>query len=209
MYTMDEWVVWLKNQYTARCRWWKNREIRLFWEPDIENSTVAVVMDEIHKLCQTIGISFNLIPYGSHRSAMLQMQSVVRGGQIDYNKLFTMAHGEDWRNENIGGREHGDIFISSRHLLNDTVSFGVASHQNGCILLSLHGNTQYHHPLVRRLARHEATHLLGLMVHCDKFPVNGYGEHHRWCNMHYQLPSGETCPKCMAFMRHFWRHHRI
>ncbi|MEX0595430.1 MAG: hypothetical protein WD512_02940, partial [Candidatus Paceibacterota bacterium] len=187
-------------------KWWKNQEIRLYWEPDIQASTVAIVMKEIYTLCQTIGINFDLITYGKHPSSILE--SVMHNGHIDYNLLFNLVQMEPSRDETIGGREHGDIFITSSKLLNDPVSLGRASYFHGCMVLCLYDRSQYYYNVLRRLALHQMTHLLGLPYHCDKFLVDGYSEY-ELCNMHYALPSGETCPKCMDFLRHFWQNHRI
>jgi hypothetical protein len=85
------------------------------------------------------------------------------------------------------------------------VSLGCAGYQDGCILFALRGQSQYNQPLLRRLVRHEATHLLGLGYHCNKFRPNGYHYDDK-CNMHYHLPSSETCPKCLDYLRAFWQH---
>jgi len=188
-----------------RATWWKNREIRIFWEPNIHSSTVEIVMNEIDLLCRAISVQFDLITLGSHNSAMSQLQAVTYGDQVDYNRLFDIVSTEEWRNENIGGREHGDIFITTRHLLDDLVSLGCAGYKDGCVLLALHGQSQYNQNLLRRLVRHEATHLLGLGYHCNEFSINGYHYNGR-CNMHYNLPSGKTCPKCLGYLRAFWTH---
>ena len=199
---LESWVMaGIRRQST----WWKHQEIRLFWEPDIHLATVRVVIDELNLLCQAIGLQFKLIPFGSHQSAMIQLKAVTHDNQIDYNRFFDIVVAEDWRNESIGGREHGDIFITTKHLLDDPVSLGCASYTDGCILFALHGQSQHNHTLLRRLVRHEATHLLGLGLHCNEFPVQGYHYNDR-CNMHYSLPSGETCPKCLDYLRAFWTH---
>jgi len=164
-------------------------------------------MNEVELLCRAIGIHFNLIPLGSHQSAMNQLKAVTYSNQVDYNRLFDLVSTEVWRDENIGGREHRDIFITTKYLLDDPVSLGCAGYKDGCILFALHGQSQYNHILLRRLVRHEATHLMGLGWHCDHpdFRVNGYHSSGR-CNMHYHLPSGETCPKCLDYLRAFWQH---
>lgn len=204
MHTLKEVVM---AGVSTRATWWKHREIRLFWEPGIHPSTIEVVMNEIELLCRAIGLQFNLIPLGSHRSAMRQLQAVTHGNQIDYNRFFDIVSTEVWRNESVGGREHGDIFITTKYLLNDQVSLGIAGYKAGGILFTLHGQSQYNHTLLRRLVRHEATHLLGLGWHCDHpdFRINGYS-YNASCNMHYHLPSGETCPKCLDYLRAFWQH---
>ena len=162
-------------------------------------------MEEMGLLCRAISVQFDLIPLGSHKSAMSQLQAVTYGNQVDYNCLFDIVSTEGWRNENIGGREHGDIFITTSYLLDDLVSLGCAGYKDGCVLLALHGQNQCNHSLLRKLVRHEVTHLLGLGLHCNNFPVRGYG-YSDWCNMHYHLPSRETCPKCLDFLRTFWQH---
>ena len=204
MHKLEGWVL---AGASRRATWWKHQEIRLFWESDIHPSTVEVVMNEVELLCRAIGIHFNLIPLGSHHSAMNQLKAVTHGNQVDYNRLFDILSTEVWRNESIGGREHGDIFITTKHLLDDPVSLGCASYTDGCILFALHEQSQYNPTLLRRLVRHEATHLLGLGWHCDHsdFRVNGYHYNGR-CNMHYHLPSRETCPKCLDYLRAFWTH---
>jgi hypothetical protein len=204
MHTMKEIVL---AGASRRATWWKHQEIRLFWEPDIHPSTIKVVMNEFELLCRAIGVKFKLIPFGSHQSAMRQLQAVTNGNQVDYNRFFDIVSTEVWRNESIGGREHGDIFITTKYLLNDTVSLGIAGYKAGGVLFALHGQSQYNSTLLRRLVRHEATHLMGLGWHCDHpdFRVNGY-HYSGKCNMHYHLPSGETCQKCLDYLRAFWQH---
>lgn len=204
MPTITNWVEELQQSYPTK--WWKNGEIRLFWEPDIEIYGVDLVIDEINKLCTTISVNFNIIPLDRHKSSILQ--SVVHDEQIDCKRLFNLVQLDPSRNENIGGYEHGNIFITSRKLLNDPVSLGRASYFHGCMVLCLYDRSQYYYNLLRRLARHQMTHLLGLPFHCDQFLVDGYNKY-ELCNMHYVLPSGETCPKCIDFLRQFWQKYKV
>ena len=185
--------------------WWWHREIRVFWEPGIDDATVRLVCEEIDALSRELGIgTFSFQTFGHHNSAMEQIRSALRGGELDEQQLFQLAVSEHWRDERVGGRQHGDIYITRQSFVNDHVSWGAASFPYGVLMLTLHGNRQHNHGFLRGLVRHEATHLFGMSCHCDDFQnVEGY-RYTRSCNMHYEIPSGTLCPKCTDFVRAWW-----
>jgi hypothetical protein len=185
--------------------WWLHREFRVFWEPGIADTTVLLVEKEIKDLCRELGIGmFSFQNFGSHDSAMEQIRSSLRGDELDEQQLFQLAVSEHWRDERVGGRQHGDIYITRQSFVNDRVSWGAASFPHGALMLTLHGNRQQNHGFLRGLVRHEATHLFGMSCHCDDFQnVESY-RYTRSCNMHYEIPSGTLCPKCSDFVRAWW-----
>lgn len=185
--------------------WWWNREIRVFWEPDIDETTVQLVCREIDDFSRELGIgSFDFQLFGSHESAMEQIHASMYRGELDEQRLMASAVSEHWRDESRGGRQHGDIFITRQSFKDDRVSWGCASFVYGTMALMLHGDRQRNHRFLRGLVRHEATHLLGMSFHCDDFQNVGDFHYDGSCNMHYSIPSDQLCPKCTAWIRNTW-----
>jgi hypothetical protein len=196
------------NGVAIRPLWFLNREIRVFWEPSVPSSTALLICRAIERRieeCGTFSEPFEIKMYGSDESAMSQLNSATVNGQVDHMRLFGTCLTEVHRDENRGGRQHADVFITTRSLLGDHVSWGVSQFAYGTMVFALHGNRCNHEQALFNLAMHETTHLLGMGTHCDLFQnVEGY-EYSSQCNMHYDcLNKPLLCSKCRDFVDLWW-----
>lgn len=185
--------------------WWINAEIRVFWERSIPRQAVDVIvgaMDE--RVFETVGTRFQFCLYGDHATSSGQVRDATERGQIDEKKLFATALSEEDRNQRLGGRQHADVYVTAKPLVDDWASWGAASFRHGTSIFALHGDRGSSRDFLRAVALHETNHLLGMYAHCDDYQNV---EDHRYepsCNMHYACPTGTLCPKCTEFLHHWW-----
>lgn len=189
-----------------QCRWWIHREIRVFWERDIPRQTVDVVVEACQERIAECGLpEFEFEIVGPHWSVDQQLVQCARGREIDHDRFDDLCLREEWRDEDRGGRQHGDIVITRYELLDDPASWGVTGIRNGTILFGLHGKRPSNHSFLRKVALHEMGHLLGAAFHCDETRhLSGY-RYDPQCSMHYSCTGDTLCMKCKEFVRTWWR----
>jgi len=185
--------------------WWTQGEIRVSWDSAIPQETINLIVDSVdERIRETAGIKFNFITLGDHPSAAEQVASATINGQINVEQLFTSALSESWRDQNRGGRQHADIYITTKPFFNDAVSWGASSFKYGTMVFALYGQRYQNRNFLHRVTLHETNHLLGMYCHCDDYlNVEGYN-YIPECNMHYSCFGFDLCPKCMDFIRHWW-----
>ena len=185
-------------------RWWSTRKIRLFWEPGIDFSTVLLVGEEIKATMESLGIGpFSFEFLAQKPSAIKQIQSSIRNSRdgivLDDNRLLELSVSED-----PGGIQHGNIYITTRPFLNGFGFRGAADFSCGTMILSLYGNRQHNHEVLKRDVRHETVHLLGMPCHCDLFKYVGNYTYDPKCNMHGNGSSYVLCQKCTHSIGMWW-----
>ncbi len=185
--------------------WWMEKKIRIFCEEGISSQTIRIVQQAINQRFSEVGHEpFDFEIWGVHQSAQEQIKASMVNGQLDENKLFRICASEPWRDKAKGGIQHGDIFITRRQFLNDTVSWGAADFKFGVMILALHGSRQTSTDFLRRVVLHEATHLVGYGYHCDQWKeVEGY-LYDSNCSMHYSCHGEHLCDKCNDFIGAWW-----
>lgn len=72
----------------------------------------------------------------------------------------------------------------------------------GVIMFTFDASKKYPSEFLRRRAKHEALHLIGLNVHHEDTKVIGYGESS--CIMQYNAPTRHLCEKCKDALTSFW-----
>lgn len=197
---------WVRGE-RASPLWWINHEIRVFRDPDIPPIVSQMVCDVIREFVRDLKLPpFEVIDFGAHESALEQVESCVRGDVLHEDDLFDMVVEELWRDPRFGGRQHGDVYITRHPFVDDPISWGHASFRHGVMALALYGDRAHRQnwQFLRRLVRHEATHLFGMWTHCDSFQnVDGF-RYTRNCLMHSSVPSDHLCPKCTYVVRSWW-----
>ena len=73
----------------------------------------------------------------------------------------------------------------------------------GVTLFSFDPAKKYFNNFLRRRAKHEAFHLLGLNFHHEDTRVKGY-KNGALCNMRYNAPTQHLCEKCKNALLSFW-----
>jgi hypothetical protein len=186
--------------------WWLNGEIRVFWEPGIPQQTVDLIVSAVDQRAREVpGLEFVFNKYGHHASAIEQIDAATTRGQLDPDRLLALAASEPWRDWRRGGRQHADIYITTRPFLDDSVSWAAACFKHGAMMFCLHGGRHQSHDFLRRVALHETNHLLGMYCHCDDYQnVAGLSYSPR-CNMHYSCSHADLCPKCRTHIECWWQ----
>lgn len=73
----------------------------------------------------------------------------------------------------------------------------------GIIMLTFNASRKYPRSFLRRRAKHEALHMLGLNTHHEATKVKGY-KHDASCVMEYNAPAINICAKCSDALQSFW-----
>jgi hypothetical protein len=185
--------------------WWVNGEIRVFSDPAVPQATVDLITAAVsERIRETTGFTFTFHHYGDHPSAREQVAQATSSRGLDPDRLFALSLSEGWRNEARGGRQHGDIYITTKPFLDDQISWGAACFRHGTMMFALHSGRSSSSGFLRRVALHETNHLLGMYCHCDDYQVVRGHQYTPSCNMHYSCPSDTLCPKCVDFIHHWW-----
>jgi len=198
-----QWVAKNSMQSGNGPLWWTKGEIRVSWEHGIPERTVELITKAVkQRLRELCGLQFAFKLFGQHESFVQQLRKCIAQGQVDHEKLFTLASVEKWRDEACGGQQHADIYITTKPFLGDRVSWGAADFNFGVMFFALHGQRHLRESFLHTIALHEAGHLAGIGTHCEYLPVKGQVP--CTCNMNSNLSSDELCSKCKEYFRVFW-----
>lgn len=186
--------------------WWLNGEVRVFWELGVPRQTVDLIVDAVdQRTRETMGQTFVFDLFGQHQSASEQIADATVNGQVDEKRLFSLMLSEHWRDKRRGGRQHADIYITTKPFLNDPVSWAAACFKHGAMVYCLHGQRHQSSDFLRRVALHETNHLLGMYCHCDDYQNVAGLPYTPRCNMHYSCSHAELCPKCQTHIKWWWQ----
>lgn len=186
--------------------WWLNGEVRVFWEPGISWQTVDLIVNAVDQRArETLNVSLVFEKHGEHPSAIEQIDGALVRGRLDPNRLFSLALSEPWRDHRRGGRQHADIYITTKSFVNDPGSWAAACFKHGAMVFCLHAERYQHRDFLRRVALHETNHLLGMYCHCDDYQNVAGMPYTRECNMHYSCHCANLCSKCQTQLRWWWR----
>jgi hypothetical protein len=207
---VDKTVMGASDRALNIVPWWvETLEIRIMWEDGINNTTVQAVREAIEGRLAEVGLTgFTIKLYGSgwqEGRRRVKVSDYIRpglvNGEVDHERLFELSYHEPYRQH----RQHADVYITTHPFVNDTVSWGAAMFEYGCIVLTLYGDRQQSLSFLHNVVRHEMGHMLGMPIHCDDIGIGGVS-YNRSCNMHYSVPSAHLCPKCRQFLQEWWRH---
>lgn len=186
--------------------WWRDGVVRVFWEAGISRQTVDLIVSAVNQRArESIDLSFDFELFGAERSALEQIEASTVNRQIDEKRLFSLALSEHWRDKHRGGRQHADIYITTKPFLNDPVSWAAACFKHGTMVFCLHRQRHQGSDFLRRVALHETNHLLGMYCHCDDYQNVAELPYTSRCNMHYSCSHAELCPKCRTHIKWWWQ----
>lgn len=185
--------------------WWLNGEIRVFAEAAVPQQTVDLIITAVdERIRETTGLEFRFVDLGDHPSAREPVAQATSARGLDEERLFALSLTEGWRDERRGGRQHGDIYITTKPLLDDSGSWGASRFTHGTMVFALHSGRSSRTGFLRRVALHETNHLLGMRTHCDYHQNVAGLRYAPSCNMHGSCPSETLCLKCRTFIQHWW-----
>ncbi|MCI0557119.1 MAG: hypothetical protein MN733_01385 [Nitrososphaera sp.] len=182
--------------------WILGREIRISKTPEVRDEVIAHVMRGVADMFQEAGLEqFKISYHASHWSAVEQITAaILPDGSLDYQKLWTIAVSEKWRDPVQGGTPHADIYVTH---LTDSYLWGASSFPHGCVTLFLPKERQANSRAIRINAKHETGHLLGYQEHHESVSVTGYNVPET-CNMHHLDFALDLCDKCRDALVSIW-----
>ena len=186
--------------------WWTGEQplIRIFRESNISQETISFVGNIILEIMGNI--DNNIIPSpkielrGLDQSAIEQINDACILGKIDDNKLADIALAENCRKS----QQHGDIYVTTKQFVDDSVSWGAASFEHGMMVLALYGDRQRNINFLKKVVHHELGHMLGSRLHCNKYTDIDSYIYDTSCVMHYSCASNRMCDKCKDWIRQWW-----
>jgi hypothetical protein len=185
--------------------WWLNNEVRVFWEPSVPRQTVDLIVQAVDERArETVGLQFDFQLYGNETSSAEQVSSALVHGHLDPDRLFALSVSEPWRDHRRGGRQHADIYITTKQFIDDSVSWAAACFKHGTMMFCLHGQRHQGSNFLRKVALHETNHLLGMYCHCDEYQNISGLPYTSECNMHYSCTHENLCSKCRTHIESWW-----
>ena len=199
---------WKSDGYTfgASVPWHKEKEIRLFKMPEINEKVAKLVLEEYSSLIGELGLDIKILYFGSHPSMIDQVRSFIRNdGKLNSQELHMSLYDEPWRKLSLGGRQHGDIVIVSQYLAGYEGWWGGTQFTFGSSIISVPIDRQNNFAFIGNVAKHEATHMLGYGPHHDdnSAKVKGYLPV-RDCLTFHRCSSRDICTKCKDAIVNYW-----
>ena len=169
--------------------WINDPVIRVFKDPRVKYKVIGPVLKGIQGKIDEIGLNFKAVYSGENIGLMGSFQYAF-SRSFDPNRFF---------------RDNSFNYAYALILgVDDHAMWGAGSFDRGGILLYLSGGRQNCDDAIIRSSKHEASHLLGLEQHHDKFKLEGYSNK-PFCNSQGTFPVIETCDKCKEGLVDFWR----
>lgn len=185
--------------------WWIRKKIHIYHEPGIPRSAIKTIITAVDERIYQVLHSRFTIKLDTNENFATQIEEATVNGHIDEHKLFSLASFGRRRDPYRGGRQHGGIYITTKPFLHSPASWGAAHFKFGTIIFALNGRRYQPTNLLRNVALHETTHLIGMYTHCKTYQnVQGY-DYHGPCNMDPDCKTGYLCPKCRDLVVHFWK----
>lgn len=194
--------------------WIHGKEIRIFRMPDVNKNVSDSVYRGIEDIVNEIGLDFTIRDYGSHESIIGPVKEYTRSdGRIKGDFLLSTLTSEDYRNPAKGGKPHADVIIVNNYLalvregeiVAGDENWGISHFIPGGVVISVPRERQKSLDFIRKVSKHEASHLLGFGEHHDDpyTNVKGYQEAPD-CNMYWRASTLDTCDRCSDALRYFW-----
>ena len=189
--------------------WWIYKKIRVFCDSKIPRQAIKTIVDSVdYRAREVLGLKFNLVmPENNrcHERGIEQMAQATVDGQIDAQRLFELAALGKLRKRSEGGRQHAGIYITTGQFSDSPDSWGAASFESGTMIFALSEDRHRDIDFLRKVALHEAGHLIGMPTHC-KIYKNVQGYHYRGlCNMDPGCSTDFLCQRCEGFIVHFFK----
>lgn len=190
---------YLKNPHFRK--WINNKEIHIFNFSNLGKEELKHIKSGIEDAIGLLRLHFKV--YFNNESNIKKFGNL-KDEKIDSNYLLKMII----KGRKKSHKEHADAFIfnkpikSPNAVLRDGESLTYVP--QGVMLFTFDAFKKYPHDFLRRRAKHEALHLLGLNFHHEDTKVEGY-DNDTLCNMNYNAPTQHLCKKCKEALVYFWK----
>ena len=181
-------------------KWINKKDIYIFNFSNIRKGHIQSIKLGIQDAIKMVGLHFKI-----HYSNDYTIKKVINltNEKIYSNELLKMVIKERKKNH----KDHAYIFIFNKQIESreDVIRDGEALTyvSEGVMILTFDVFKSYPHSFLRRRAKHEAIHLLGLNSHHENTSVKGYANGAN-CVMRYNAPTMNLCKKCKDAIVSFW-----
>ena len=187
--------------------WIDSREINLVVAPNIDSMAVSILKSGIELLVDDLGLDFKVVELpqvNPFKEIILKHPEISREYDIGilrrelskYEKICKVASRYEYQ-------PPGLVVILDGHFKGYSNLWGIGDYDSGTIFFAVPRERQNSHDFLKRISKHEASHLFGYGRHHDSFRVNGY-ETVQTCNTLSSAPTLNTCQKCKDALVYQW-----
>lgn len=197
-YCFNTHSLFLKNTHFRK--WINKKEIHIFNLSNLSNQDVKYIKLGIEDAIKVARLHFKIYYGTDNRIKKINLTHE----KINSNKLLKMILKK--RKENH--KEQANILIfnnpikSPNAIIKDGEALTYVS--EGVMIFTFEAFKKYSRNFLRRRAKHEALHLLGLNSHHEDTDVKSY-KYNALCNMNYNAPTQNLCKKCKEALVYFWK----
>ena len=196
-YCFSNHSLYLKNRHFRK--WIGKKEICIFNFSNLSKNGLRCIKLGIEDAIKIAKLHFK-IRYGDH--AKLGEIIKINHEKINSVKLLKMII----KKRKEGGEEHANVCILKNQIVSADVVIrdgeALTFVSEGVILFTFDAFKTYSSKFLRRRAKHEALHMLGLNIHHEDTKVIGYKD--AMCIMKYNAPTIHICEKCKDALKSFW-----
>ena len=189
--------IYIKNSHFKK--WIHTKNIHLFNLSNLARTDVNYIKFGIEDAIKTARLNFRI---NYPKSKNLKKNTISKNKIISSIELLKMVIEKRKENQNANIL----IFNNPIKSLNATIKDGEALTyvSEGVMVFTFDTSSKYSHNFLRRRAKHEALHLLGLNSHHEDIKVSDY-KYNTLCNMNYNAPTMHLCEKCKTALISFWK----
>ena len=187
--------------------WIDRKEINLVATPNIDPRAVSILKSGIELLVDDVGLDFKVVelPQANPLKEII-LKHLEIGGEYDvenlrrelskYEKTCRVASRYKYQPPALA-------VILDGYFKGDSIRWGNGDYNSGIIFFAVPRERQDSKVFLKRIAKHETTHLFGNGIHHDSVHVNGYGRGQS-CNFLLTAPTLYTCQKCKDALVYQW-----
>ena len=184
--------------------WTASKKIHIINFSNLKESKLKCIEYGIKEAIGLTGLKFEIIRIKNKKDYKKFVDACVDGGKISSKKLLKGAI----KKRKYGGVDCADIFILNYPIYSNGVIIrdgeALSFVPEGVSMFTFDSKINYPNSFLKKRAKHESLHLLGLNAHHEDTKVKGYKQD-VLCNMLYNAPSEFLCAKCKNAIVSFWR----
>lgn len=195
-YCFNTHALYLKNSHFKK--WITKKNISIFNLGSLSKKDLAYIKSGLEDATELAQLQFKI--HLDNNGIKKNVQDLV----VDSADILKMAIKKRKKNK----KDSAYVFIfdkpikSPGALIQDGEALTYVS--EGVIMLTFNASKKYPRSFLRRRAKHEALHMLGLNTHHEATKVEGY-KNESSCVMEFNAPAINICRKCSDALQSFWK----
>lgn len=182
--------------------WIMGREVRIYSMLGINHDAAYVVKQGIDEMAGEIYLGMDVGIHKPSAKLIRHVNSFISPDGIDYEGLSHSLALGNHRKPIYGGKPHADVVLIDGLFHDDGVSWGTSRFPTGTAIFALGNGRQNNTRYLRNVAKHEAGHLFGYMLHHEDVQIPELDSEN--CVMEWDCPTEYLCDKCFNGMNAFW-----